>query len=121
MGHTIADTALRDLLLSLGYSLRANKKNSEGCSHEDRDAQFAQIKECCKHFEQQGNPIISVDCKKKELLGTFKNNGREWQAKGEETEVNTYDSLSLADGKAIPYGVYDLVHNRGARQCRHRS
>lgn len=113
MGHTIADTALRDVLLSLGYSLRANKKNVEGNSHEDRDAQFAHIKERCEQFEQAGNPIISVDCKKKELLGTFKNNGREWQAKGEQTSVNVYDFLSLADGKAIPYGVYDLVHNRG--------
>ena len=113
MGHTIADTALRDVLLSLGYSLRANKKTIEGNSHEDRDAQFAHIKERCEQFEQEGNPIISVDCKKKELLGTFKNNGREWQAKGEETSVNVYDFLSLASGKAIPYGIYDLVHNRG--------
>jgi transposase len=113
MGHTIADTALRDVLLSLGYSLRANKKTLEGNSHEDRDAQFAHIKERCELFEQEGNPIISVDCKKKELIGTFKNNGREWQAKGEETSVNVYDFLSLASGKAIPYGVYDLVHNRG--------
>jgi Rhodopirellula transposase DDE domain len=113
MGHTIADTALRDVLLSLGYRLAANKKNIEGNSHEDRDAQFAQIKERCEQFEQQGNPIISVDCKKKELLGNFKNNGAEWQAKGEETGVNVYDFLSLADGKAIPYGVYDLIHNRG--------
>jgi transposase len=112
-GHTIADTALRDVLLSLGYSLRANKKTIEGNSHEDRDAQFAHIKERCEQFEQDGNPIISVDCKKKELLGTFKNNGREWQAKGEQTSVNVYDFLSLASGKAIPYGVYDLVHNRG--------
>jgi hypothetical protein len=113
IGHTIADTALRDVLLSLGYRLAANKKNMEGSSHQDRDAQFAQIKERCQQFEQQGNPIISVDCKKKELLGNFKNNGAEWQAKGEQTSVNVYDFLSLADGKAIPYGVYDLVHNRG--------
>jgi transposase len=113
MGHTIADTALRDVLLSLGYSLRANKKNLEGRSHEDRDAQFAHIKERCEQFEHQENPIISVDCKKKELVGTFKNNGREWQARGKETSVNVYDFLSLADGKVIPYGVYDLVHNRG--------
>jgi transposase len=112
-GHTIADTALRDVLLSLGYSLRANKKNIEGTSHQDRDAQFTQIKTRCEQFERQGNPIISVDCKKKELIGTFKNNGAEWQAKGEETMVNVYDFLSLADGKAIPYGVYDLVHNQG--------
>ena len=113
MGHTIADTALREVLLSLGYSLRANKKNIEGTSHEDRDAQFAHIKERCEAFEHQGNPIVSVDCKKKELLGTFKNNGAEWQAKGEQTSVNVYDFVSLADGKAIPYGVYDLVHTRG--------
>jgi hypothetical protein len=113
MGHTIADTALRDVLLSLGYRLAANKKNIEGNSHQDRDAQFAQIKARCEQFEQEGNSIISVDCKKKELIGTFKNNGREWQAKGEQTNVNVYDFLSLASGKAIPYGVYDLVHNRG--------
>jgi len=112
-GHTIGDTALREVLLSLGYSLRANKKTIEGKAHEDRDAQFAQIKERCEQFEQQGNPIISVDCKKKELLGTFKNNGRAWQAKGEQTSVNVYDFLALADGKAIPYGVSDLVHTRG--------
>ena len=112
-GHTIADTAVRDMLLSLGYSLRANKKTIEGNAHEDRDAQFAHITQRCEQFEQEGNPIISVDCKKKELLGTFKNNGREWQAQGEETNVNVYDFLSLASGKAIPYGVYDLVHNRG--------
>jgi transposase len=113
MGHTIADTALRDVLLALGYSLRANKKNIAGSSHADRDAQFAHIRQQCDQFEAGGNPIISVDCKKKELLGNFKNNGREWQAKGEETSVNVYDFLSLASGKAIPYGIYDLVHNRG--------
>jgi transposase len=113
MGHTIADTALREVLLSLGYSLRANKKNIEGRSHEDRDAQFTHIKERCQQFEQQGNPIISVDCKKKELLGNFKNNGEEWQAQGKQTNVNVYDFLSLADGKAIPYGIYDLIHNQG--------
>lgn len=113
MGHTIAYTALRDVLLSLGYRLVATKKNLEGSSHHDRAAQFAQIKQKCDQFEACGDPIISVDCKKKELLGTFKNNGREWQAKGEEANVNVYDFLSLADGKAIPYGVSDLVHTQG--------
>jgi hypothetical protein len=113
MGHTIAETALRDLLLALGYRLAANKKNLEGSSHKDRDAQFAQIKEQCEQFEQRAEPIISVDCKKKELLGHFKNNRAEWQARGEQTNVNVYDFLSLADGKAIPYGVSDLVHNQG--------
>ncbi len=112
-GHQIKKSALADLLHDLGFSLRANKKNIEGTSHPDRDAQFHYIKEQCQDFEQQGNPIISVDCKKKELIGNFKNNGAEWQARGEKREVNVYDFLSLADGKAIPYGVYDLAHNHG--------
>src|SRR6202007_2179999 len=103
--HHIKKSALANLLRSLGFSLRANKKNIEGVSHPDRDAQFHHIKGQCQAFEQQGNPIISVDCKKKELIGNFKNNGSTWQAKGAQTEVNVYDFLSLADGKAIPYGV----------------
>jgi len=112
-GHRIKKSALAEVLHAQGFSLHANKKTIEGKSHVDRDGQFAHINGTCKQFEQKGAPIISVDCKKKELLGNFKNNGREWQAKGEHTEVNVYDFLSLADGKAIPYGVYDLVHKRG--------
>jgi hypothetical protein len=81
--------------------------------HPDRDAQFTHLNAACQAFEARGAPIISVDCKKQERLGQFKHNGREWQAKGEETRVNVYDFLSLADGKAIPYGVYDWVQNRG--------
>lgn len=113
MGHEVAETTLRRMLRARGYSLRANKKNIEGKSHPDRNAQFEHIHTTCQEFEQQGEPMISVDCKKKELLGQFKNHGTEWQAKGEHTEVNVYDFLSLADGKAIPYGIYDLVHNHG--------
>ena len=113
LGHQVGESTIRRVLQTLGYSLRANKKNIEGTSHPDRHGQFVHIKEQCQVFEEQGNPIISVDCKKKELLGNFKNNGREWQAGGEDMVVNVYDFLSLADGKAIPYGVYDLVHNRG--------
>lgn len=112
-GHQLGDTAIRKRLHVLGFSLRANKKTIEGGAHAHRDAQFGHIKQRCDQFEAEGNPIISVDCKKKELIGTFKNNGREWQAKGEETCVNVYDYLSLADGKAVPYGIYDLVHNQG--------
>lgn len=112
-GHRIGETALRKRLHEMGYSLRANKKTIEGKSHEDRDAQFHHIKHQCDQFETKGDPIISVDCKKKELIGQFKNHGREWQAKGEETAVNVYDYLSLADGKAIPYGIYDVVRNQG--------
>jgi transposase len=113
MGHEVSETTIRRILRTLGYSLRANKKNIEGTSHPDRDAQFEHIHTRCDQFEQHGNPIISVDCKKKELLGQFKNHGAEWQAKGEATAVNVYDFLSLADGKAIPYGIYDLIHNHG--------
>ena len=112
-GHQLGDTAISRRLHALGYRLAANKKTLEGSSHADRDAQFGQIKQRCEQFEAAGDPIISVDCKKKELIGNFKNNGREWQAKGEETPVNVYDYLSLADGKAVPSGVYDLVHNQG--------
>ncbi len=112
-GHELGETAISKRLHAMGFSLRANKKTIEGKGHEDRDAQFGHIKQQCEQFEAAGNPIISVDCKKKELIGTFKNNGWEWQAKGEETSVNVYDYLSLADGKAVPYGVYDLVHNQG--------
>jgi transposase len=112
-GHRIKKSALAELLHEQRFSLRVNKKSIEGQSHPDRGEQFAHINAMCKEFEHKGAPIISVDCKKKELIGRFKNNGREWQAQGEETEVNVYDFLSLADGKAIPYGIYDLVHNMG--------
>ncbi len=95
-GHHIKKSALAELLHAQGFSLRANKKTIEGKSHADRDGQFAHIHGTCQEFEQKGAPIISVDCKKKELLGNFKNNGREWQGKGEQTNVNVYDFLSLA-------------------------
>jgi transposase len=112
-GHGIKRTALADLLHEQGYSLKVNKKTMEGTSHADRDQQFGHINALCKQFEQKRAPAISVDCKKKELLGTFKNQGREWQPKGQETQVNVYDYRSLADGKAIPSGIYDLVQNQG--------
>jgi transposase len=111
--HTIKKSALADLLRSLGYSLKANKKNIEGVSHPDRDLQFQYIKKTCKTFKAKGAPIISVDCKKKELIGNFKNNGLEWQPKGKNETVNVYDFMSLSDGKACPYGVYDTIRNTG--------
>jgi hypothetical protein len=119
-GHTIKKTALAELLHDLGYSLKVNKKAMEGVSHPDRDQQFQQITTLCKQFEKKKRPIISVDCKKKELLGTFKNQGREWQPKGHETRVNVYDYRSLADGKAIPYGVYEPFAQPGLCECGHR-
>jgi len=112
-GHSIKKSALAELLHTRHFSLRANKKTIEGKGHPDRNAQFEHINEKCEEFKTKGNPEISVDCKKRELLGNFKNNGREWQAKGEDTCVNVYDFASLADGKAIPYGIYDLVEKTG--------
>jgi transposase len=112
-GERIGKSALAEVLHEQGFSLRANKKTIEGKGHPDRDAQFAHIHSQCKEFEQKGAAIISLDCKKKELLGNFKKQGREWQAKGEQTRVNVYDFVSLADGKAVPYGIYELVHKSG--------
>ena len=111
--HTIKKSALAELLISLGFSLKANKKNIEGISHPDRNLQFRHIKETVESFERIGNPVISVDCKKKELIGNFKNNGKEWRAKGKNEIVNVYDFKNLADGKAAPYGVYDMIRNTG--------
>jgi transposase len=112
-GHRIRKSALARLLATQGFSLKANKKNIEGISHPDRDPQFRHIKQTCETFKQRGDPIISVDCKKKELIGNFKNGGREWHAKGSNAVVNVYDFANLADGKAIPYGIYDTVRNAG--------
>lgn len=112
-GHKMKKSALYEYLRSEGFSLKANKKNIEGVSHPDRNSQFHHISQTCKIFEEKGDPIISVDCKKKELIGNFKNNGREWQPKGQNTIVNVYDFKSLSDGKAVPYGVYDVIQNAG--------
>ena len=112
-GHVMKKSALYEYLISEGFSLKANKKNIEGLGNPDRDLQFQHINQSCKTFEDKGNPIISVDCKKKELIGNFKNNGREWSPKGQNTIVNVYDFKSLSDGKAVPYGVYDVLRNSG--------
>ncbi len=112
-GHTVGETTVRRLLQAHDYTLQANRKEHEGATDPDRDGQFTHIKDACAVFEQTSQPVISVDCKKKELLGNFKNNGQEWQPQGQPATVNVYDFLSLADGKAIPYGVYDVLHNTG--------
>jgi transposase len=112
-GHEIKKSALADLLSVLGFSLKGNKKNIEGKSHPDRDEQFKHIKKSCELFENEKSPIISVDCKKKELIGNFKNAGKEWCGKGKNEIVNVYDFISLGDGKAAPYGVYDVLKNTG--------
>lgn len=112
-GHIMKKSALYEYLVSEGFSLKANKKNIEGVSHPDRDLQFQHISATLKAFEEQDNPIISVDCKKKELIGNFKNNGREWHSTGQNAIVNVYDFKNLSDGKAAPYGVYDVIQNAG--------
>ncbi len=112
-GHRIKKSALADLLHEQGYSLKVNKKMLGGTSHADRDQQFGHINALCKQFEQEQAPAISVACKKKERLGTFKNQGREWQPTGQQAHVNVDDYRSLANGKAIPYEIYDLVHTQG--------
>ena len=113
-GYDISPMSVYRMLKAAGFALKANKKNIEGAgSHPDRDAQFEYINRIGLQFQLLGNPIISADCKKKELIGNFKNHGREWHQKGTDTTVNVYDFESLGDGKAVPYGVYDVVKKKG--------
>jgi hypothetical protein len=101
------------LLHEQGFSLQANAKTLEGSQHPDRDAQFGYINEQARAHRQAGDPVVSVDTKKKELVGEFKNGGREWRPKGEPARVRTHDYADPALGKAIPYGVYDLAADAG--------
>jgi transposase len=110
-GHVVSHTLISHLLRQLGYSLQSNRKRYEGEQHGDRDAQFAQINQVATEAIKKGNPVVSVDTKKKELVGNYKKSGQEWERKGKPQEVNTYDFPSEAMGKAIPYGVYDLAEN----------
>jgi hypothetical protein len=102
-----------ELLRALGYSLQANRKTREGSRHPDRDAQFGYIAAQVRDFQTRRQPAISVDTKKKELLGDFKNGGREWRPKGKPEPVRVHDFVDKRLGKAIPYGVYDLAANAG--------
>lgn len=113
MGHTVSHTKVGQLLSELNYSLQGTRKMMEGASHPDRNAQFEFIYNQAKDFQFRNQPVISVDTKKKELIGRFANGGSEYQPKGRPEEVETYDFPSLADGKGIPYGVYDVTNNRG--------
>lgn len=112
-GYSISHAKVGKLLASLNYSLQSTRKRMEGKSHPDRDAQFKFINSKVIDFQFRGQPVISVDAKKKELVGRFSNNGREYQPTGSPEEVETYDFPSMADGKGIPYGVYDMTHNQG--------
>ena len=113
IGHAIGHNLVGDLLRKLGYSLQANRKTREGASHPDRDAQFRYINDRVKAALDAGEPAISVDTKKKELVGDFKNAGREWAPKGSPEEVRVHDFLIPEFGRAAPYGVYDIGDNAG--------
>jgi hypothetical protein len=112
-GHRVSHTVVAALLHEMGYSLQANRKVREGKEHPDRNAQFEKINRKVGHRISRGQPVISVDCKKKELVGDFKNGGREWHPKGQPEEVRVHDFKIKELGKAIPYGVYDLHRNTG--------
>ena len=112
-GHQISHDSVSRLLDELGYSLQANRKTREGKDHPDRDAQFRYINRRARRFQRRGQPVVSVDTKKKELLGDFKQSGREWRPQGCPEEVRTHDFRDKGLGIGIPYGVYDLTRNHG--------
>ena len=112
-GFNVSYNIVNRILSSEGFSLQGNKKVNEGGEHEDRDAQFIHINKVATEFIASKDPVISVDCKKKELVGNYKNSGQEWYPKGEAPEVNVYDFMDKELGKAIPYGVYDMEQNQG--------
>lgn len=112
-GHVASPQTVGRLLNAAGYSLQGNRKTKEGSSHPDRNAQFEYINELVEQLQERGQPVISVDTKKKELIGEFKNGGREWRRAGEPDEVKVHDFMEPELGKAIPYGVYDLSENQG--------
>ena len=113
MSHSTSHRMVAAMLHAEGYSLQANLKTKEGSKHEDRDAQFRHLSERVRQRQAAGQPVISVDTKKKELIGDFKNSGREWHPRGQPEEVRVHDFVIPALGRANPYGVYDLAANEG--------
>lgn len=113
MGHKVSQRTVYTLLDEMEYSMQSNRKTKEGSDNPDRDAQFRYISDKVKKFQSNNQPVISVDTKKKELIGEFKNNGREWQKKGEPIITNMHDFPDKELGKVAPYGVYDLTQNKG--------
>ena len=111
--HPVTDRTVAMMLREAGYSLQANRKTREGSQHPDRNAQFEHINQQVTTFLRQRQPVISVDTKKKELVGDFRNAGEEWLPKGEPEEVRVHDFIDKKLGKAIPYGIYDLASNQG--------
>lgn len=113
-GHKVSYPVVAELLHELGYSLQANRKTQEGASHPDRNAQFEHINAKVQDYIALRQPVISVDTKKKELVGNFKNNGQDWQPKGKPAPVRVHDFVDPELGqRAAPYGVYDLAQNTG--------
>ena len=112
-GHQVSHHTVARLLEDLHYSLQANRKTQEGSSHPDRNAQFAHINKQVQAFQKRGQPVVSVDAKKKELIGDFKNAGREWHPQGQPVKVRSQDFVDQHLGKGIPYGVYDITANNG--------
>lgn len=112
-GHRVSSWTVGQLLHQLGYSLQANVKTLEGSQHPDRDQQFRYINGQVRRHIARGEPVVSVDTKKKELIGEYKNGGREWRPRGDPEQVKTHDFIDPKQGKAIPYGIYDLSRNRG--------
>jgi hypothetical protein len=113
LGHPASDETVRRKLLELDYSLQANRKTLEGSSPVERDEQFRYINRLVKQFLRRGDPVLSVDTKKKERVGNFKNSGRMWRPHGKPLAVNIYDYPHLGEGPAIPYGAYDVGRNQG--------
>lgn len=113
MGHKVSQRTVYTLLDEMEYSMQSNRKTKEGSDNPDRDAQFHYISDKVKKFQSNNQPVISVDTKKKELVGEFKNNGREWRKKGEPITTNMHDFPDKELGKVAPYGVYDLTQNKG--------
>jgi hypothetical protein len=111
--HPISPNSVATLLHEAGYSLQANRKTREGASHPDRNAQFEHISAWVRQFQERDQPAISVDTKKKELVGDFRNAGQEWRPRGNPEEVRVHDFLDKTLGKAIPYGVFDILNNQG--------
>ena len=112
-GHKVSYQLVAELLSGAGYSLQANRKTREGTEHPDRDEQFRYINQQVGRLQADGQPVISVDTKKKELVGDFKNAGKQWRPKDNPDLVRVHDFLIPENGKAIPYGVYDLTRNAG--------
>ena len=111
--HKVSPQLVSELLVEAGYNLQSNRKSREGKQHQDRNAQFEYIASRVRQFQRQGNPVISVDTKKKELVGDFKNSGQEWHPSSHPPKVRVHDFIDPNLGKAIPYGVYDVNANLG--------